>query len=65
MSENDKWFWIGLVVGVVSIIFIWWLAADLVEKSKTNNGYLTFKNKTYKVTLFDTLDTPEKGKSND
>lgn len=49
----------GVIVGVVITSIIWAFVADAVECSKVDNGYLTFKNVTYEVTLYDVLDTPD------
>ncbi len=65
MAGEDKNFLIGFIVGVMLTALFWWLIADKVEKYKVSSGYLTFKNKTYTVTLYDTLDTPEKDNEND
>ena len=51
---------IGLGLGILIMAFLWMTVADQVEMSKVRNGYLTLKSTTYKVTLYDTLDTPEK-----
>jgi hypothetical protein len=55
-------FVVGFIVGVIVIITFWILSAEQVEISKVRAGYLTLKNKTYTVTLYDTLDAPEKDK---
>ena len=51
---------IGIVIGVVVTVLLWILVAERIEISKVKNGYLTLKNKTYTVTLYDALDVPEK-----
>ena len=51
---------VGIVIGVVVTVLIWILVAERTEISKVKNGYLTLKNKTYTVTLYDALDVPEK-----
>ncbi len=59
-EQERKYFLIGLVVGIVVTVLFWIGMADQVEISKVKNGYLTLKNKTYTVTLYDSLDAPEK-----
>ena len=56
MEEYD---WESFWIGVVLTVFVWWAAANLIEISKIRNGYLTHKNKTYTVRLYDSLDKPE------
>ena len=51
---------IGFVVGVVLTVALWFIVANQVEMNKVKDGYLTFEGKTYTVTLYDTLDAPEK-----
>lgn len=60
MDNDTKYFLVGILIGVVVTALFWISVADQVEMSKVRNGYLTLKNKTYTVTLYDTLDTPEK-----
>jgi len=60
MQKHDKYALIGLIVGIVITVMLWILVADQIEMNKVNNGYLTFENKTYTVTLYDSLDKPEK-----
>ena len=57
VAENVS---VGIVIGVVLTVLIWILVAKQVETNKVKNGYLTLRNKTYTVTLYDALDTPEK-----
>lgn len=57
--DDELW---SFVVGVALVAFIWFLCVGVVEKSKVNAGYLTYQNKTYRVTLHDSLDIPEKEK---
>ena len=52
----------GVCVGIILTALLWFFIADEVEKLKVNEGYLTYQHRTYKVTLYDTLDTPEKEK---
>lgn len=61
-DDSGRYFVLGLVAGVLVMICLWWFVADEVEKSKVKSGYLTFYNKTYSVTLYDSLDVPEKTK---
>ena len=51
---------IGMIIGAILTVLVWIIVADQVEIAKVRDGYLTFKNKTYTVTLYDTLDAPEK-----
>ena len=51
---------VGIVLGVAFTVFPWVCVAKEVEMCKVKAGYLTFQNKTYKVSLYDTLDVPEK-----
>ena len=60
MDKESKNVLIWIVIGVVLTVFIWILVAKKVETNKVKNGYLTLKNKTYTVTLYDALDVPEK-----
>ena len=60
MQENEQCFLIGFIVGIVVTVLLWIVIVEQIERSKVRNGYLTLKNKTYTVTLYDTLDQPEK-----
>jgi len=51
---------LGFGLGVLATIFFWIITAMLVEECKVISGYLTHRDRTYKVTLYDTLDTPDK-----
>ena len=61
-DEKDKNKLIGFVIGVAAVTIIWIVIADIVEHCKVNWGYLTFRHRTYNVTLYDSLDIPEKDK---
>ena len=61
-KEAQKYFLIGVVCGVLLTILFWVMIADQVELNKVKDGYLTYKDKTYEVILYDTLDAPEKDK---
>ena len=61
-KEAQKYFLIGVVCGVLLTILFWVMIADQVELNKVKDGYLTYKDKTYEVILYDTLDVPEKDK---
>ena len=50
----------GMLIGIIITVLLWIMVADQVEMSKVKSGYLTLKNKTYTVTLYDTLDSPKK-----
>ena len=55
----------GLFLGWVTTLFFWIITAELTEQAKVTAGYLTYCDKVYSVTLYDTLDTPPKnGSSN-
>ena len=60
MDDDSKYMLIGIVIGIVITVLLWIGVADQTEMSKVKNGYLTLKNKTYTVTLYDALDIPEK-----
>ena len=60
MLEEEKCFVSGIAVGVALTIIIWIVAAGTAEDMKVANGYLTYKTKTYTVSLYDELDTPPK-----
>ena len=60
MDEGQEGAIVGFVVGVVLTVLIWFFATDVVECAKVEKGYLTYQNQTYTVTLYDTLDKPEK-----
>lgn len=64
MDNEQRCFLIGMVVGIIITILIWILVIEQVEIRKVRNGYLTLKNKTYTVALYDTLDTPENKNNN-
>ena len=51
---------IGLGIGILVTVLLWIIVVQQVEMSKVRNGYLTLQDKTYTVTLYDTLDAPEK-----
>lgn len=53
---------VGFILGIVLTLVLWIFVADQVEMNKVQDGYLTYKSKTYTVTLYDTLDRPEKEK---
>lgn len=61
MSKTECFF-SGLILGIVITAFVWCLVAGIVEEEKIRTGYLTHQDRVYKVTLFDTLDTPEQEK---
>ena len=42
---------LGLLLGIVVIVVFWILFAYVAERSKVQGGYLTYKNKVYKVEL--------------
>ena len=60
MDDDSKYMLIGIVIGIVITVLLWIGVADQTEMSKVKNGYLTLKNKTYTVNLYDALDIPEK-----
>lgn len=60
MDNDGKNVLTGFIIGVIITILIWIAVTEQVEISKVNDGYLTLNNKTYTVTLYDTLDAPEK-----
>ena len=60
MDEFEKGLYFGLILGVVAMLALWSGFSFESEKSKVREGYLTFENKTYTVTLYDELDKPEK-----
>ena len=60
MDDDVQNVLIGIIIGVVVTVLIWILVTKQVETNKVKNGYLTLKNKTYTVTLYDALDVPEK-----
>ncbi len=51
---------IGIVIGVLLTVLIWFQVCGIIEESKVINGYLTYQGKTYTVELYDTLDKPKK-----
>lgn len=61
-SDSDivKAFFVGFLVALMIAILFGLVVADMSEQSKVRAGYLTFRNKTYTVTLYDTLDKPTK-----
>lgn len=63
MEYNEKEMGLGIIcgiaIGIVLTIIIWAVTAYITESSKVNNGYLTYRNETYRVILYDTLDTPD------
>ena len=65
MVDTDKNLLLGFIVGIAITLFFWWLIADEIEKRKVSSGYLTYRHKTYQVTLYDTLDKPVKDKPNE
>ncbi len=58
MKIESMGFWVGVGITLCG----WWFIAQAVECSKVSSGYLTLYGKTYTVTLFDTLEKPEKEK---
>ena len=60
MDNDSRNVLIGIVIGVAITVLVWVAIAERIETSKVKNGYLTLKNKTYTVTLYDALDVPEK-----
>ena len=60
MDNDSREILISFAVGVILTVLLWILVAERTEISKVKNGYLTLKNKTYMVTLYDALDVPEK-----
>ena len=60
MNDCQKDFSTGFIIATVIWILIWIGISMAVEDIKVEKGYLTCRGKTYKVVLYDTLDTPEK-----
>ena len=60
MDNDSREILISFAVGVILTVLLWILIAERTEISKVKNGYLTLRNKTYTVTLYDVLDVPEK-----
>ena len=61
-KERELWdggFRAGAITAIILMTLIWWSLAWATEKSKVDNGYLTYCGSTYTVTLFDTLDKPK------
>lgn len=50
----------GLIIGMILMGLVWVASAAVVEDMKVNDGYLTYKSKTYTVTLYDELTQPPK-----
>lgn len=63
MNEDVHGFFIGLAIGVGLTLFAWMASNGIVEQNKISTGFLTYQNKTYTVTFFDTLDKPKKGET--
>ena len=60
MDDDSSNILTGFVIGVVVTVLLWIFVVQQVESSKVASGYLTLRNKTYTVTLYDALDVPEK-----
>lgn len=50
----------GLLAGTAIVVFMWIMVALWTEQAKVNTGFLTYENKTYTVSLYDTLEEPNK-----
>ncbi len=60
MDNYQRGFLHGVIFGVVIVVGLWILFAFKTEKSKVDNGYLTFRSATYSVALYNTLKKPVK-----
>ena len=60
IDGDEECVFLGIVIGIVVTLLTWIFVAGEVEAYKVRSGYLTYQSKTYSVTLYDTLDTPEK-----
>jgi len=50
---------IGVFVGILITVFVWFFAACIVEGIKVETGYLTYQGKVYKVELYSELKYPK------
>ena len=50
---------IGVFVGILITVFVWFFAALIVEGTKVETGYLTYQGKVYKVELYSELKYPK------
>lgn len=64
-EDSVHTFLFGLLMGATLTIFVWICVASQVEMYKVRAGYLTYRSKTYNVTLYDTLDKPVKENKDD
>ncbi len=63
METADKGFegfTIGLIVGILIVTVLWIASNETTERIKVEKGYLTYDGSTYSVTLYDTLEKPER-----
>lgn len=51
---------LGFVIGMITIGIVILLCAGNPVKDAVQDGYLIYRNKTYTVVLYDTLEKPDK-----
>ena len=49
MDENKGYFGLGLILGILIMIFLWLMIAKVTEMVKVKAGYLTYEGKIYRV----------------
>lgn len=60
MEDVEKGLWVGVFIGIVAMVVVSLVIYKEVMKERIRIGSMEYRDKIYKIVLYDTLERPPK-----